>query len=624
VTLNNKIRVTNFAAVNSANFPARYSTTLPTIWTTNGSYSLRYLAYNEGVFIGTGYSSPGSLNKIIRSTDFQTFTEITVPTNINNNNNANLYFQSIAYSNGTWLILGQLGGASTTVIKSTDAGLTWSIAGAITAGTIGCIAGLGGTSNTFMVHNNSGSTSCYLTTNAGTSWSTVTNDSLGFAQFLYCDDRWVSIDISGNSKYSTNNGSTWSSQFNSRLPTGSGISSYYYIDGIILAIGNIPGGSYICISVDKGQIFTPIKKVLGGSGYFIKIGEKYYCNAGSYLYSSSDMRSWELINDLTGDSNVVNSSTDSFVSYYALFTASSNFSGLTYIPLVQHIPNQPTMYTSKGTTTINNSNSSYIDVTASKGSLSKTIRVPVVKSAYSAEINSMSVYPSSYTLASTVDGVVAADAFTNANITVTCYTNGIDTTSSWTISKVDSTGLSTTLTGSNIKINSLATATEAATCTITAANNTTGKVLTNTITVTKNKDDTYSGINRGASFTAYSTTQTAVYLKFLTTGYFQIKYGAGAYANAGQWYTPINVASPAGGSYYMIMEYTSFTGDTLNAGTGGVVGGTTWNQMNIDREYHLTSAVSGRHVIELNPRFATSNTGANANVGNGTLELNVP
>jgi hypothetical protein len=618
VTINNKIRVTNFAGVNNINFPTRYSHTLPTDWTSGGTYYTNYLAYNNGVYIGVGYRNTGALSKIIKSTDLQTFTEVTTSNTLSANNDSSLFMQNIGFSNNTWLILSQ---STNKVIKSVDNGDSWTTVTNLPSTAAGNLSGIGGTSNTFMLRNNSGGVATYLTTNAGTSWSTVTDSGLtGPAELIYCEDRWVALNTSGQSKYSVNNGTSWSTLNSSEYT----LRNYYYLNRILLSVGSANGNNYIFISRDKGITFTPVKNTSSmSSGWFFKVGDRYYCTNGTNIYSSTDLLSWYLVNGITGDSNVV-SSTTALTTYTVPLTSGSDFSQLSYIPIFRSTASSSTVYSAKGTPTINNGDSSYIDVTASKGSVSQTIRVPVIKNSVPTQFNSMSVYPSSYTLASTVDGVVAADAFTNANITVTCYTDGIDTTASWTLSKSDSTGLSTTLTGSNIKINSLATANDTATCTVVAFNNTTGKVLRNTINISKNKDDNYSGINRGASFTAYSTTQTAVYLKFLTTGYFQIKYGAGAYANAGQWYTPINVASPAGGSYYMIMEYTSFTGDTLNAGTGGVVGGTTWNQMNIDREYHLTNAVSGRHVIDLNPRFATSNTGANANVGVGRLELNVP
>jgi hypothetical protein len=623
MALNNKIRVTNFAAVNSTNFPTRSSVTNPSDWSTaKGPQGVTGSA--TGTFIATGYKSTDvGITKILRTTDFVTWSEITTPAVKYGSNNGEYTRQIATNQSGTWIIVsGSVGSGFTDnkSIVSTDDGATWSSGGNLPSTSVwtSVTFGIGSTYMAFR------STNAAITTNNGTSWAAVTSHSMGFPHCVYGNGRWLLLDNnSGTSvQHSDNNGTSWS--VTRSCPQ---FSKILYLNGKFIGLGvpsaSVPGSLYV--SSDAGLTWSAVATFnTGGNieGVLLSNG-RYYLLHTTTIYSSTDLIKWNKVTELTGDSNVVNTSQDVLNSYYMPYRPQES-TLLDYIPV--YVSNGSTgIYYSKGTPTINNGNSSYIDVTTSKGSLSKVIRVPVVKNSVPTQFNSMSVYPSSYTLASTVDGVVAADAFTNANITVTCYTDGIDTTASWTLSKSDSTGLSTTLTGSNIKINSLATANDTATCTVTASNTTTGKALSNIITITKNKNSNYSGINRGASFSAYSTTQTAVYLKFLTTGYFQIKYGAaGVYANAGQWYTPVNVASPAGGSYYMIMEYTSFTGDTLTGGTNGVVGGSTWNQMNVDREYYLSNAASGRHVIIVNPRLATSNTGANANVGNGTLELNVP
>lgn len=624
MTINNKIRVTNFASVNSINFSTRASTTNPTGWSTFKTNEA-ILGSATGTFIATGLqSSSTALTKLLRSTDFVTWSEITIPATIFPTLNGE-YTRTVCTNNtGTWIgISGDPGNfvSDNKTIKSTDDGATWSAGGNLPSSTRwGAVESNG--SGTFMTVAENGSVA--ITTNSGTTWSAATTNSVGRGLLKYGGGRWLTIASSSGTtiQHSDNNGTTWSA-----TRTCPQMNQIHYIGGKFIGFGvptaSVPGIIYM--SSDLGVTWSAVASTTtGGSISNILIANsRYYINHSNKLYSSTDLVNWVAVNELTGDTNIVNTASD-VLTGYTLPLRSVESTILTYIPVITN--NSTTgIYYSKGTPTINNGNSSYIDVTASKGSMSRVIRVPVVKDTFSAAISSMSVYPSSYGLAATVDGVVAADAYTNANITVTVYTNGIDTTSQWVLNKSDSSGLSTTLTGSNIKVNSLATANDTGTCDVTATNATTSKALTTRITITKNKDSSISGINRGASFSAYSTTQTAVYLKFLTTGYFQIKYGSGGtYANAGQWYTPVNVASPQGGNYYMIMEYTSFTGETLNAGTNGVVGGSTWNQMNVDREYHLTNAVSGRHVIDVNPRFATSNTGANANVGSGRLELNVP
>jgi hypothetical protein len=309
--------------------------------------------------------------------------------------------------------------------------------------------------------------------------------------------------------------------------------------------------------------------------------------------------------------------------------------GSKYLPVVNIVGGSPnTINYYRGLITEgNNGSESYITVTATSnnpelGSLTQTVIVK--KGAYTGDVYALVVNPGTIQLPSTSDGKVYPSSFTN-NTNVSTYTvlkNGITYTGGITGNITASTGVTAAVTGNGtntgtVTVSAMTDAAASGTITGTVSiDGVIGTTLNVTIKVVKLRDGITSGIVSGATVSAFSAADTSIYVRFNSTGTIEIKRGAGSYVYALDWYKPTSSSSPPGSGFYINMGYTSDTGDTLQNGTNGTQG--TWSQLNVNREWHLTNAATGTHRVTLNVKIGTSNTGANAVIGSGILELQVP
>lgn len=659
----NKVSVTNYntGASASGSYNTETDVTKPTGFETSAAtgYMTRPGLYHNGYYYLTAWSNstPYTQNTVmLRSSDLVTWNTVSVPAG----------FMTGA-SNGTWRMGGNgnnlvmlennQNSASARCLRSTDNGATWALGGNRTASTTN-IVGLASnsTGRTFSTVASGFITSYNYSDNYGTSWTALTGSVTGLltgsTNEICASDTspstWVSIHGYQVIR-STSNGSsgTWTLVNENLgasvgLPTAStGYTSLCCKAGIFYVLAyHSSYGAFLLKSANSGTSWTGSKIPGLGSpreGIFLHKDMLYVIPAstsGYYLAVSKD----------TGNSWVNLPVTGTAAGSGQLFATGGdlNLAISGFLPISGRLMSSSTtsekvgiVYWTGDTNPIQvglisdftggSGLESFINVTATYGAISQTLRLPVKLANPTLDIYSMQLYPSGYALAATSDGVVYPAAYTaDAKITATLWKNGIEDTSNWTVAFSNSSGLTTTTTASSATITTLTKATSVATITVSAT-----KVgapgIVQYATITKNLGSLISGPVAGSNYSAFSGAQTSIYIKFKTNGYFQIKYGSGSYTNAGIWYNPPNEVSPAGGNYYMTISYTSDTSDTLQAGTnGGIIGNTTGSQMNVDREFYISNAATGSHRVYLTIHLDTASSMGNATKGTGILELLVP
>jgi hypothetical protein len=235
--------------------------------------------------------------------------------------------------------------------------------------------------------------------------------------------------------------------------------------------------------------------------------------------------------------------------------------------------------------------------------------LPVLKGTAASDVYTFQANPGFLLLPATSDGVVTD--WSSASITARANKNGTDDSANW----------AWTWTATNMTPSSGT----GATATFTAMSADTGQVtfrgakagqadITGTLNIAKAKGGIPAGPIVGGAFHVISATTTWIGLKFLGDGRFQVKRGSGgSYQDAGQWAGAVLASNT---SFWLRV---TATGHSLDSGTTD-----TWLAMTTDREYVLSDATSGTHLTNLTVLFATDNTGANAVIGFGSLQLIVP
>lgn len=279
----------------------------------------------------------------------------------------------------------------------------------------------------------------------------------------------------------------------------------------------------------------------------------------------------------------------------------------------------------------NNGSESYVTVTAtpSNAELSPiSTRIIVKRGTFVSDLYTLSVNPGTILLPSTSDGKVYPSSYTN-NTNVSNYRvlkNGAEYTGGVTGSITTSTGVTATTSGSatgTVTVTNLADANDTGTISGILYITGTSETLKIDVNVAKLKDGTTSGVKYGTSVSAFTSNQTAIYIRFNPSGTVELKKGAGgSYVYAVDWFSPVNAVSPPGSNYWIKMSYTSDTSDVLVNGTGGTLG--TWSQLNTSREWYISNAATGTHRVTLRVLIGDSSTGNNAVIGTGVLELEVP
>lgn len=659
----NKVSVTNYNTGVSASgsYNTETDVTKPSGFATGGStgHMARPGLYHNGYYYLTAWSnsSPYTQNTVmLRSSDLITWNTVSVPAGY-----------MTGASNGIWAMGGNgnnlvmlennQNSASARTLKSTDNGATWAIAGNRTFSTALAVGiASNSTGRTFATVTSGFITSYNYSDNYGTSWTALTGSVTGMLtgstnQICASDttpSTWVSLHNYQVIRSLSNGASgTWS-LVNGNIGASAGLSttsgaaytSLCCRNGVFYALAyHSTYGAFLLKSPDNGATWASYKISNLGSpreGIFIYKDMLYTIpmSTSNYINISKDAGTTWVTAPMTGTatgvgqlfatSGAVNQSFSGFLPISGRLIPAATSNDKLGVVLWSSNTN-PIQVGLISNFTGGSGLESYINVTATYGSISQTLRLPVKLANPTSDMYTMQLYPSGYALAATSDGEVYPAAYTSdAKITATIWKNGIDDTPNWSIVFSNTSGLTTTTTASSATITTLTKATSVATITVSAT-----KVgapgIVQYATITKNLGSLISGPVAGSNYSAFSGAQTSIYIKFKTNGYFQIKYGAGSYTNAGIWYNPPNEVSPAGGNYYMTISYTSDTSDTLQAGTnGGIIGNTTGSQMNVDREFYISNAATGSHRVYLTIHLDTSSSMGNATKGTGILELLVP
>lgn len=596
----NKISITNVSSANNS-----VTQTALTAMGTRGTnmHAWYDLWYNGGsTYVQALFNnSTGLHNSTVYSTN--NGTSWTTGTNLPS---TTIWDSNIVYAGGKFVyVAGDSGTASGATAYSSDA-ITWTAGTTITSN---FWQSMDYGNGKFIAIAFSTAPNMATSTN-GTSWST---SSLGFspnsANIKYGGGVWLIMNKSTTLSYwrSTNDGTSWSSA----LTPPCYATTLYYANGVFIVSDSTsvfvsPDGlTWTNISTQFG-LTSGISDIVYYKGIFLLYG---FISGSLYLWSSSNGYTWDKFSttpnilgsgitfakgDLTNAPFLMINAIDSGATYgqpYKLDVSILGANGLTYV-----------------------------DVIASKSGLSDLRqRLYIKRSQTVSPIYTMQAFPGSMQLTSTSDGVVYASAFTTATSTLSVLKNAV-VQSGWTFSVTNDTGLTSSISGSTLTVTALTTAVDSAFANITASKVGEQNVYLK-ILIGKNKSGTPSGIVAGSSYSAFSTTQTSISLKFLTTGYFQIKYGSGSYANVGIWYNPPNAISPQGGSYWINMNYTSTTSDVLVPTSPSVLN--TWQNMNVDREYVLTNSGAGSHIVNLQVGLSTASTGDPSVTGSGILRLQV-
>lgn len=256
----------------------------------------------------------------------------------------------------------------------------------------------------------------------------------------------------------------------------------------------------------------------------------------------------------------------------------------------------------------------YVDITAARtGFVSVVKRFSVVKG-ISPNIVSAYVYPSSASVPATADGIVTSYAGAAAEVTV--LVDGVDDTANWTFVTTPSTGV--TISGddtASIAVTAMTDAIESGYVDIVASKaNYDDEVMR--FVVFKAKNGIPSGIRAGANYGAINVTGEYIAIKFLRNGQTQVKRtSGGSYVDIGSWSGLIQTT--IGDGYYLKVVNS---GDAFTS--GATVG--SYLQLNTDREFIFESSTPGTYTMDLKVYIATSSGGADAVIGFGLLELEVP
>lgn len=507
-------------------------------------------------------------------------------------------------------------------------------------------------------------TKIVYTTNLS-SWTTVTTSGLGSGTMAIINGIGIaarSVDSSAVCNvWTSTNLTAWTSIAgsggNGSYPGGPpGFHYHSFTSGNTLAITANTSGIY------KGKIGVAVASVVGSSiswkncilpaTFYASASTAYYGIAGNTRIFASSSNTFGTSDTFSSVQNITvtgGAATISAPYNYITSTSSASYLDGEYFPQISGQYYVPMLYTNTtvggvtGTsfwrglvTPGNNSTESYIEVTATPDDVTLspiTTTVIVRKATYTGDVYSLVVNPGTIQLPATADGKVYPSSFTN-NTNTTQYSvlkNGIPYTGNITGSIVSSTGITASVSGSSsegtVTVTAMTDATTDGTITGTVSiDGVQGQTLSINIKVVKLKDGNTSGPRSGASVSAYSNTHTYIAVRFNPSGTVEIKRGSGgSYVYAVDWYQPVNASSPPGSNFYMTMHASSDTGDTLTLGTNGTtVGSATFSQLNVSREWILSNATTGTHRITLSPRIGTSTAGADAVVGGGVLELQVP
>jgi hypothetical protein len=530
-------------------------------------------------WIMLGYVTSGTWQKVKRSTDYATWTDIDV--------GVAGRWEIGAFDQGAYVLIERGVGSTNKTMRSTDGGLTWSnaVTLAVSSQWYNIAAGGGKIIATSQVS----TTACY-STNGGSTWSTYTYPVTSMTNY-YGAGYWLSRDTTDTVRISINAGATWTTV--SSLP--------YIANHAIGFLGRLVvafrGSSTKVAYTEDGSTFTIVTVPYSySSGQLMVISGVLYL-LGAKLQYSTDGILWRS----TGDSLPV---------YLGAVTPSAM--DIDFIPLIEPIGGNvgysPLTSTSDGI--------GFVTVTATKaGELDITRSLPVRKGSAAADVYTAYAAPAYLLLPATSDGVVTS--YAGANISAHISKNGIDDTANWSWTYTTTHLTPSSGSSNSVTITAMDDAEDLGQISFVASK--AGQAnISGTLNVAKSKGSEPSGPKIGGAYHVIEFTDTFLGLMFRGDGTFDVKRGSGgSYAIAGQWAGAVLASNAT--TYWIRVEESSTTGSSLSTGTTG-----TWLAMTSDREYTLSDASSGTHKVDLTVMFGTSSGGADAIVGFGSLQLVVP
>ena len=567
------VAITNFYDLGQTGTTTSAALVNATGWTRGQS-----LLWGGGAWLTLGYNGGSTLQRVKRSLDFATWTDINTGTAGN--------WEFGAYGSDRFILPDWRN--SSAYIESLDGGLTWTVRSfgvsrqwtSIAYGAGRWIVGAVGTST------------ARTSTNSGSGWTDIT---LPASQewITYAGSRWVMKDASVGLLYTSTNGTSWSSSVSA-------------LSGCVMARG-VAGRSVALFN--------------GGS-------TAKYCDNGTTWVSVTLPQSYsvayaEVIRGvlyLVGTDGKVQHTTDGSNWVYAGGSASISYSygGMHDLCIdidddILGVLETTSGLHSKTPLLSTSADTGFVSITATKPNAADIVlSLPVRKGLAPADVYTSQASPASVLLPSTKDGVVTD--YTPGVVVAQINKNGVDDTANWSISWTTTNLTPSSGTGATVTLTAMTDGILSGSIFFTAAK--AGQpLITGTVGVFKSYGAENSGPRIGAAFNAITATATFIGLKFLGDGRFQIKVGSGgSYVDAGQWAGAIRSSNAS--TYWIRVQQS---GATLTSGTTG-----SWLAMTSDREYTLSDATSGIHRTDLQVLIGTSSSGANAVLASGALQLVVP
>lgn len=529
------------------------------------SYFNGHFAYANGIYFAVPMASASQtwpwahITTIYTSSDAITWTARTVP--------AAAYWKVVYSSARGFFLIGVNSATSTPVIaRSADGTTGWADTSLTTA-----LA-----SQAFWSHGYAFGSDLYLIPDTSTSnlvkyngstWSlvTVTGRTANYVKsVVVANGIVVTVDRSNNLHWSTNN-TTWTvATNNSSLAINWGDvthdGSYFYISENTASsrlVRSIDGKYWEKFATTTLYNYTQLKffngKFVIGNGNSVVVKDKLdNTTQSSYTFTAT-------LPDMMCD----------------YLTAPPNDNK--YVVFNQDYSASPTLFNStRIVSNLNNAsgNIGYVDITATKGLLSRTLTFIVQKASATSDVYTTNIIPSTTAFPANSDGTVLSYSG-SSSIIATIRKNGVDETTLWTATTSVSSGI--TLTGSwpTYAVTAVSGTIDTGTVTITA---TKGNMIQTLVwTYTKDK----SGVGGGVivnSFNPVVSIGAYVSLTFKTNGRVEVKLTA---AEAPRfllnWIEP--VSATVGNSYYV---KATITGDALASGTTG-----SYQQLNADRTWVL-------------------------------------
>lgn len=561
-----------------------------TPWPSGWGYA-HQMIFGGGTWLQIGYSST---SKVRTSTDdMQTWVE----------RDTGLTAGSMrigGYVGGRFVLAGGDGNYTDRIIRSADGGVTWvedTLPGPMQ------VAIMSRVGNELIASGQSMTT--HYRTSDGDSWSSFTGPGEA-CQFAGVGALWAARSAGGALHESTNSGSSWSAVDVNAIAGRSGLVTFEVVAfrGVLVAfLYAFSGGNPTMVLVrEPGGSWTPytLPDTYSEPDLMLQVaGVLYLVDGNGDVFYTADGKAWG------GGTDNIAASISPPNAYHRYVQMHDDWSG-SFLPALE-LSSRDLI---RGNLAATSASEGAVRLRLTKpGELPMESVLPVFKDTAASDVYTFQANPGFLLLPATSDGVVTD--WSSASIAARANKNGADDTSNW----------SWTWTAANMTPASGS----GATASFTAMSADTGQVtfrgakagqpdITGTLNISKAKGGVPSGPIVGGAFHVISTTTTWLGLKFLGNGKFQVKRGSGgSYADAGQWAGAVLSTNT---SFWLRV---SATGHSLDSGTTD-----TWLAMTTDREYVLSDATSGTHTTNLQVLFATDNTGANAVIGFGSLQLIVP